>query len=204
MRDSDEARPRRDLSLDRREDLGGGTLANRRDAKRGAGGDQSTEKPGVLRIGRHDLVAWADAEATQHDVASFGRRAGEGDSLRMCPQQARELGAEHLTFVQDLLKVRSARSALLQLAALHRLHGRYRRARERAKRAGVQVGAAVEHRQSAAYGYQVDVIIPKAVRFSSQPSKRPAWSASDRTSSITVVETIDQADVSSRASAAGM
>ena len=71
----------------------------------GAGGDQPTEKPGVLRIGRHDLVARPDAEAAQHDVASLGRRAGEGDSLRLRPQQAREFGAKHLTFVQDSLKV---------------------------------------------------------------------------------------------------
>jgi hypothetical protein len=127
--DSDEARPRCDLSLDRWKNLSGRTLANRRDAKRGAGGDQPPKKPGVLRIGRHDLVARPNAEAAQHDVASLGRRAREGDSLRMRPQQAREFGAQQLTFVQDSLKIRAARSALFQLAVLHLLHGRYGYAR---------------------------------------------------------------------------
>ena len=106
----------------------------------------------MLRIGRHDLVARPDAEAAQYDVASLSRRAGESDPVRMRTQQTREFGAEHLALVQDSLKVASARSALLQFEALHRLHGRYGRAGERTKGAGVQVGAAPEHRQSAAHG----------------------------------------------------
>ena len=83
--DGDEARPRRDLSLDRRQDLGGGTLADRRDPKRRAGGDQPAEEPGVFRISRHDLVARPDAEPAQHDVASLCRRARERDLLRLRP-----------------------------------------------------------------------------------------------------------------------
>ncbi|HTF40805.1 MAG TPA: hypothetical protein VK754_09455, partial [Propionibacteriaceae bacterium] len=72
----------------------------------------------------------------------------------------------HPALVQDSLEVRSARSALLQLAAPDRLHGLRCRARERTEGAGVQVGVAVQHRKFAANGDEVDVITPKAVRLS--------------------------------------
>jgi hypothetical protein len=103
------------------------------------------------------------------------------------PQQFSEFSPEHLPLVQDSLEVRSARSALLELAALHRLHGLRCRARERAEGAGVQVGVAVQHRKFATNGDEIDVITPKS-----------------RTAFMTAVKTIDQAEITSRASAAGM
>ena len=58
----------------------------------------------------------------------------------------------------DALEARAARPTLLQLLALEHLHGLDRRARERTERARVQVGVAVEDRETAADGYEVDAI----------------------------------------------
>ena len=61
-------------------------------------------------------------------------------------------------FASTSLEVRVARPPLLELPALDGLHGLDGRARKRAERARVQVRVALEHRQAAADGYEVDAI----------------------------------------------
>ena len=140
-----QARARRDLGLDRRQDVGGGELADRCDPELGARGDEAAEEARVLRVGGHDLVTRTDSQAAQDDVAPLGRRAGERDLLGLRRQQARELGAERLALGEHALEVRPARPTLLQLSALDRLHRLDGRARQRAERARVQVGVALQH-----------------------------------------------------------
>ena len=71
---------------------------------------------------------------------------------------ARERLPEPLPVGERSLEVRAVRPALLELAALHLVHRLHGRARERAERAGVQVGQALEHRQAGAHRYEVDAI----------------------------------------------
>ena len=105
------------------------------------------KSPGCSGVGRHDLVAGPDAEAAQDDVAPLRRRARERDLLGL-RSRPRELAAQALALLQHLLEVGPARPPLLQLPALDRLHRLHGRARERAERAGVQVGVPLEHRQA--------------------------------------------------------
>ena len=158
VRETEQARARGDFGLDRRKDLGCPEIADRHDPKRGAGRDEPAEEAGVLRVRRHHLVARPDAQAAQDDVAAFRRRGRERDLFRLRAQEACKLAPQRLALLQRALEVRTARAALLQLEALDGLHRLDRRPRQRAERARVQVRIALQHRQAAADGYEVDAI----------------------------------------------
>ena len=88
VRDPDQARPRRDLRLQGPENVRRRQVADRSDLERRSRGDQPAEQPGMLRVGRHDLVAGPDPQAAHDDVAALGRRARQRDLLRRRPDQA--------------------------------------------------------------------------------------------------------------------
>ena len=101
----------------------------------------------VLLGGGHDLVLRLQVEAGEDDVASVRGRAGERDLLRLGADEAGERCPGLLAQVEHPLEVLLAEAAVGEIGVELLLHGRGRRARERAERAGVQVREPLEHRE---------------------------------------------------------
>src|SRR6266508_121088 len=124
MGEGDQTRAVRDRGVQRVQDLCGRQVADLDDPERGARGGQAAEEARVLGVRRHHLVAGADSEACEHDVAAPRRRACERDVLRRGVQEAGELPPELLTPFEQALEVLLARPPLEEIAfedAGHRL-----------------------------------------------------------------------------------
>ena len=99
----------------------------------------------VLLGCRHDLVLRLQVEPGQNDVAAVRRRAGQRDLLGLGADEAGEDDPGLLAELEHALEVLLAEAAVGEIGVELLLHGRRRRARERAERPGVQIREPLEH-----------------------------------------------------------
>ena len=111
---------------------------------------QRPEQAEVLVGRRHDLVLGREAEPGENDVAAVGRRGSERDALGTDADERAQLGARLLAQRQHTLEPLLAETAQLEIAPPLRRHRVSGFAGERPERAGVEIGDAVEHRESGA------------------------------------------------------
>ncbi len=108
------------------------------------------DEPEMLAVARHDLVLGPELEAGQDDVAAVGRRARQGDLLRIDGQERGQLRPDLVAQAERAGEVRLAAAALRQVDELLREDGLHGRPGERSVRAGVQVREVVEYRKGGA------------------------------------------------------
>jgi hypothetical protein len=106
---------------------------------------QRTEQTEVLLARRHDLVVRAEVEPREDDVAAVRRRAGERHLRRVDADERGEPAAQLVAEAEHPREVRRTEPAALAVRAQLGVHRVERRPRQRAERAGVEVGVPLEH-----------------------------------------------------------
>jgi hypothetical protein len=122
----------------------------RHDDDAGAGAVQRADQPEVLRVGRDDLVAGAEIETVDDHVAAVRRGAVERQVVRRHADLGRHGLPHALARREHRVDVGRAGAPVLEVAPPLRGDRLGRRSRQRARRAGVEVGPALEGRVLAA------------------------------------------------------
>ena len=116
---------------------------------RRASSSSGSSRPGMLGVGRDDLVARVPVEPAEREVDSAGRRVGQRDALRRArdaPRRTRR-GPRACARLVALERGRTGASAPELAPELARDHG-VRAARHRAERSGVQIGRMSRRREA--------------------------------------------------------
>ena len=108
---------------------------------------ERSEQPEVLVGRRDDLVAFAELEPGEHDVAAVRRRRRQRDSLCAYTDELGDPRTKLLSISEDTLEPRQAAPSFAERPLFFGLHRRERRARERADAPGLQVREPLEHRE---------------------------------------------------------
>ena len=110
-----------------------------------AGGVQRPEQPEVLVRRRDDLVAGAELQAGEDDVAAIRRRRSERDVLAVDADELGDVCPQRLTHLQEMREPSEASTTLPNTRLLLRAHRLDRSACEGPDAPGLEVGVALEH-----------------------------------------------------------
>jgi hypothetical protein len=101
----------------------------------------------VLGISRHDLVTRSEVEPGHHDVAAVSGRSRQRDPVRARPDQLGDLCPHAAAKRKHVVEPGPAPATVLLVEAGPLRHRLERSARERAERARIEIGEALEDRK---------------------------------------------------------
>ncbi len=147
VRQREQARARPDLGEEPLERLRGLEAPRRRDPDTRPRRVQRPEQPEVLLVRGHDLVVRAEPEPGEDDVAAVRGRRRQRDVVGGHADQRRQLAAHALAQRPRLRVVAGTCAPLREVDERLRHHRLRGLPRERAVRAGVEIGDALEDRK---------------------------------------------------------
>ena len=140
VREGEQTCPRRDRRLDR-------FRVRRDDHRPRSGCVQRADQPEVLVRGRDHLVAGAETQPREDDVAAVRRGRGQRDLVRLRADEVGKLGAQLGSKGEDALDVLDPHPALAQVPPLLGAHRLGRPASKRPRASRLQIGDLLEHRK---------------------------------------------------------